>query len=229
VDEPLQSSRLSDGYGNELTTYEMIDFYELLPKFERWLHWMANYYLPWNSPEHDDLVQEGRIAMWNAAQKNNYEGGPLNARWLTRLASRQMKDCVRRNLWTGQPREHGATRSTSPEARFIPGTGEDPTRETIQFLTLMDDDWALEQMLGAAELLEGIELAYHRGEILQAIAALPLRQQRYVVLRFWGGMGEQKGDGFTEIMGDKNVHSNLWKQKNSGARDRLRKSLAHLA
>lgn len=223
-------TRLSDGYGNELTAYEQIEWDALLARFDGWLHSVANYFLSPSSPEHDDLVQEGRIAMWRSVEKFDFSRGPLNAKWMTTAARLQMKDAVRRKLWTGQPSERGHTRSSSPKARLIPG---DPDGNTVAVLSLMEDDDALDMMLGAADLLAGVELAYHRGEILEAIGRLSPMQQRYVVCRFWLGLegdGGAPGGGalLKEMMGTGSPHV-YWTAKDRGARDRLRVSLAHLA
>jgi DNA-directed RNA polymerase specialized sigma24 family protein len=42
-------------------------------------------------------------------------------------------------------------------------------------------------LLRAAEIMEGVELAYHRGEIYAALDRLPPEHKAYVLLRFWGG------------------------------------------
>jgi RNA polymerase sigma factor (sigma-70 family) len=68
--------------------------------------------------------------------------------------------------------------------------------------------------------VEGIEIAYHHGEILQALNALTSREREYVYLRFWCGWRQPQ---MIEHFGYK--PSALW----GTARPKLRAALAHLA
>jgi DNA-directed RNA polymerase specialized sigma24 family protein len=97
-------------------------------------------------------------------------------------------------------------------------------------MSLMDDDLTLTAVLEAADLLEAVEISYHRGEILSAISALSTNQRRYVVYRFWLGFEPSwrgAGISFAEALGVERP-DRLWTEKDRGARDRLREKLLHL-
>lgn len=83
---------------------------------------------------------------------------------------------------------------------------------------LVGDD--LTELCGAATELSGIELAYHRGEILAALDRLSPREREYVELRFWGGWVKAE---LVEHFGY--LPSATWQR----ARTKLAAELAHLA
>lgn len=136
---------------------------DIIADYEGWLHKVANEI---GSPaEHDDLVQEGRVAMWRALSSFDESRGSLPS-WLTRAAEMRMKDVA----WgTGQPTGHEPTRGSRP-------VEEGPSLD--------------EQSEDAVQALLGyVESAYHDGEVMQIIREhLSPRQQEYVFLRFWGGL-----------------------------------------
>jgi RNA polymerase sigma factor (sigma-70 family) len=68
--------------------------------------------------------------------------------------------------------------------------------------------------------LGAVELAYHQGEIYEAIGALPEDHRRYIVLRFWGGLTETM---LVEHLGPR--PHDVW----PAARKRLAPVLQHLA
>lgn len=82
----------------------------------------------------------------------------------------------------------------------------------------------LEAALGHVLIAEGVIMAYHHGEIAQALDSLTPRQREYVELRFWRGMEHPE----LEAHFGYNPGS-LWSAKKGGARVRLAKELAHLA
>jgi RNA polymerase sigma factor (sigma-70 family) len=79
-----------------------------------------------------------------------------------------------------------------------------------------DDDW-FEQALTVS--LDGIELAYHHGEIQHALNQLTPREREYVYLRFWRGWQKPQLIGFFGY-----EPNGLWRT----ARTKLKASLAHL-
>lgn len=206
----------SDLYGDSLSWEQQLlsldDEDRVLNSYRRWLHKVVNLLQDdVGHPDHDDLVQEGYVAMWKALQTYDPARGAISA-WLTTAARMRMKDCLRTHCgWTGQSPAYGG--------------GKRPDEGTT-VMSLMDDDLVLEEMLGAADLLESVEVAYHRGEILRAVSSLTPSQRRYVVYRFWLGWEPSwRGAGISlaEALSVKRPDQ-LW----VGARTRLRSRLGHL-
>lgn len=69
-----------------------------------------------------------------------------------------------------------------------------------------------------------VDIAAHRREILAAVDELPQRQREYVYLRFWAGLSTK-----TELNPSTGFSTGLWYRPRTGARDVLRRKLAHLA
>lgn len=88
-------------------------------------------------------------------------------------------------------------------------------------LELLPED--ADEILFIPDLLAGVELAYHRGEIAKALAQLTPKQQEYVRLRFWEGAGTQE---LTAHFGYD--PSSLWNSKKNGAKYKLQAALSHL-
>jgi DNA-directed RNA polymerase specialized sigma24 family protein len=233
------------------------DVNALIADYEAWLHKRA--WLLSGANTHDDLVQEGRIAMWQAIDNFDESKGSLPA-WLTLRANGHMLDCVQRGTWTGKDKRNpGATRDGIARRREIDGfrtrykleTGVYPTTQAVaqslgmtlssvsRYLNnpaveatgtseysldeLFDSDHGFESLLTAADLVDQIILAYHRGEILRALDTLSPAQKRYVVLRFWCGyVGNELHSVFGYEAGS------LWTSKKNGARLKLREQLVHL-
>lgn len=188
-----------------------------LSDYERWLHKVASGMV--GPDRHDDLVQEGRIALWKALQRANLEDPGLPG-YLTRAAKGRMIDVA-----TGQRRQTGheapegkvVTNDRGREARakirdFLAahpgasgreialGTGLSPSTVSVQRKRLdvdqeIEEPGSLDALKDAgydapqeSDLLEGIVLAYHYGEIQQALEVLTENEQRYVRLRFWEGL-----------------------------------------
>lgn len=77
----------------------------------------------------------------------------------------------------------------------------------------------VEDVIDAGAEVEGIELAYHQGEIATALAHLTAQQRDYVRARFWGGLT------YTELNARFQMNSTgIWKW----ARRRLAAELEHL-
>lgn len=191
--------------------------------FGPWLRNLVTWMVGRAHPDWDDYVQEGFVGMYLAASKFDPLSGIPRDVWLKGAARTHVRKCLSQRLWTGQPREVGrGSRSSSLRG---------PDGQTVSLLSFVHTDEGVWSMLEAAELVEGIELAYHRGEIFEAIASLSERQQRYVVARFWcasGGLSRIESEFMREQTGVKDPH-HLWTKRGIGARDRLRRSLAHLA
>lgn len=135
-----------------------------LAPYRRWLLKVATVYLPRQPHEWQDLAQEGWIAMWRALASYDPNKGAL-ASWLTTAARLRMLTCVKRSLWLGTPSRRG-------HVRELPAPP-------------VDTDWEWIQELSPVVL--ELELAYHRGEIAEAIDRLPPRAREAVIRRFWFG------------------------------------------
>lgn len=187
----------------------------VLPDYRRWLHATAYDLLPADSPDHDDLTQEGYIAMWRAFETFDPAQGTL-APWLTTAARQRMRDVAHgHGQWTG----HEAMRGR----REVATTSLDEILDT-------DPDTAL----GAADLLDGIESAYHDGEIAAAMSALNPQQRAYVYARFYLGIDPTSREPVVRaLVAEFPVLRKRWlwtgSSKYVGARDRLAERLAHLA
>lgn len=233
------------------------DVNALIGDYEAWLHDRA--WLLTGRNTHDDLVQEGRIALWQALDSFDPDKGALPA-WLTLKANGHMLTCIQRGTWTGKDKKLvGATTAGIERrreidrfrTRFKLETGVYPTVQQIaeslgmtlssvsRYLNkpaveatgaqeysldaMLDSDFGFEHLLAAADLIDSIQLAYHRGEILRALDALTPAQKRYVVLRFWCGYVTSE---LTTVFGYE--PGALWTSKRNGAREKLRCELAHL-
>jgi RNA polymerase sigma factor (sigma-70 family) len=169
-------------------------------------------------PDRDDLVQEGYIAMWRALDTYNEDRGSL-AGWLTYRARLRMLECMAQRQWTGKPAVRDGRHKV--EHRYVDSLDRE--------LTVGSSDQAmagtLADLMAGVEYLEGTELAYHRGEIMAALAALTPAQRKYVEARFWRGMSESeiKAEVFGYDAGS------LWHSQKNGARLKLTEALAHLA
>lgn len=175
---------------------------DILKDYEGWLHSTAN--RVGRPEEHDDLVQEGRVAMWRALETFDRSRGSLPS-WITRAAETRMKDLA----WGhGQPTGHQAVRGVR-EVEMGPSL--DGLEEEV-----------------AEALLGHVSEAYHDGEVLRVIRELPEAQREYVFLRFWGGLDPtSRAPGTRSLISMFPVLSDrsLW----SAARKTLQDRLQHLA
>lgn len=206
-----------------------------LQKYTGWLHTVA-----WNMTTnalHDDLVQEGYIAMWRALGTYNPDKGSLDY-WLKKHATDKMRSVVTGERMTTDQERKSTT-------GFITERGNETRKKIAEYLAAhpgatstavakalgmslatisyqrnkmgtvktatgsIASTWSLDALMDPVknesmghssrsheftpeELwyfddLDGIEVAYHAGEILEALDVLTPAQRRYVVARFWGG------------------------------------------
>lgn len=153
----------------------------------------------------EDLAQEGWIAMWRALQTFDPAKGALPA-WLTRKALWRMRTCIADQAWLGRPARH---------------LGRGAIRDTTEYPSSDDPVW---ERLAADDAMDGVLWAYHRGEVLAAVAQLSPAQRRYVYLRFWRGLRDC--DMVQEFGYDPHA---LWTSTKNGARQKLRDSLIRLS
>jgi len=152
---------------------------------------MALYLSASNRSRVDDLMQEGWIAIWRAVPNHNPDKGPLD-KWLCDKAQWAMLAKIRE--WQGN------------KHTFYDSFGDMTAFTEVE-------------LVEATEALERVEIAYHRGEILQAISSLTPKQREYIIMKFWFGLT------FTEIVeqigyNPASVHRL--------SMNKLRKELAHL-
>jgi RNA polymerase sigma factor (sigma-70 family) len=175
---------------------DALDVTELLARKERLLQIIVSERAP-DPTTRDDVLQEARIIIWKLADKPRRDDGYLHG------AVRHRVDDVRdRQTWTG----HTGTRGHTDVAKMV-------TTERL--------DAGL--VLTAAAVLDNIDMAYHHGEVLDAIAALEPNQRAYVIMRFWGGLSNPEiaastGRSLATV-------SRWW----SEAKPTLRAALGHLA
>jgi len=140
----------------------------ILPQFKNWLFFMARE-LTDDLSIHNDLAQEGYIAMWKALKTYDPAKGALPS-WITMAARLRMKDVLRRDTWTGTIGVRGHVREKPAMA-----------------MDTNDPDMNIDQYLEASENLEWVLIRYHEGEILRALNELTPEQRNYVIRRFWYG------------------------------------------
>lgn len=189
------------------------DIERVLPDFRRFLYAVAHR-LDRTGQHVDDLAAEGSIAMWRAMGTYDPTKGAL-ASWLTRAAELRMTEVAwRRRPWTGQPAHRGA--------------------RSVQDTPVLDGFDTPDVLFEAVDALEGVELAYHHGEIAKALDTLSPSQRRYVLARYWLGLDptsrapEMKR--LCALVPEMRRASALWLGTTGqrGARDRLAEALAHL-
>ena len=165
--------------------------------FRRWAHWTAGRITNPYCHNYDDVVQEGFIEAWRVLQ---VKGGRVNvsATYLTQGMRRRMYDIANGRPMYGGDRRPGP-RTEPPHVDSLDGIdpGFDP--------------------------LYAVELAYHHGEIAQAIDGLSADEREYVVLRFWCGLSD------VEIAARRNVSKDhvgkVWHRR---IKPRLYSTLNHL-
>ena len=175
----------------------------VLADYEKWLHKVANSLT--DTAQHDDIVQEGRVAMWRALSTYDESKGAL-ASWLTRAAEMRMRHVA----WgKGQPLGHEPMRGSRPveEGPSLDGQPEEVVQELLGF----------------------VEAAYHDGEVMHVIReVLSPKQQEYVYLRFWGGLDPlAQAPQVRALVKEFPVLGQRWHWQR--AREILGERLAHLA
>lgn len=186
---------------------------DIIGKYNAWLYKTAGYLVGFGSPYLEDLVQEGRIAMWRALDSFNGSKGSQPA-WVTTKAKLHMIDVVTTRRWTGTPpRLHGRNPHQEPRAISLDAERGDG-------VNLADLAGYYPPELAAADM------AYHQEDINAAIMALPEAQRRYVIARFYLAMTtpEMIKAGYFGY-----DPSALWNSQKNGARNKLRKSLDYLS
>ena len=189
------------------------NFDDLVARYERWVYAVASCKASVRSPEFEDVVQEARIAIWQAAGRADAARGGAHAKWLTQAAKWRMRDVARRSTWTG----HTRSRGNAADPLLRPHASVEKAAE------------AGDPMLEAAtsihdgDIFDHVLVAYHQREIMEALASLPPAQRAYVVQRFWGGKSD------TDVASDTGrSNSALSREWHSKIKPVLRERLANL-
>jgi RNA polymerase sigma factor (sigma-70 family) len=188
-----------------------MDGNDTIAAYRPWLYKTATGLLNPQHPELEDLVQEGRIAMWQALGTHDPDKGALPA-WLTARARWRMTEAVTQRNWSGKP----ARRDGRHPVAFPAVLSLDASRgDGITLADLLPDD---------GDVLESVLNAYHHGEIYDAICSLAPKQREYVYARFWKQLttSEMKA----EIFGYD--PSALWNSPKNGAKKKLAEKLAEM-
>jgi RNA polymerase sigma factor (sigma-70 family) len=157
---------LRDGYGDPTTE-------EMLVGWDSWLRKATDQYRVRSDPGYEDLLQEARIEFWR-----QYEA----------LAAETPQD--RRRFALHRTRQR-LSKVTNPqrgerETGHLRANADVPT--PVSFDALESPD----ALLASVEVVEDVILAYHYGEIHEAISALPARHRAYLQARFWEGLSESQ-------------------------------------
>lgn len=201
----------NDGYGDTAT----VD--ETLAGYDAWLHRRAHQMLPSTDHRHEDLVQEGRIAMWQAHGQHDPARGAMPA-WLTQKATWHMRDVLARRgdgNWTGSPARRDGRNAV-----------QDAPTDSLDALLDATEGGKTDTDAGGVlpDIADVAMIAYHRAEIVEALEGLTEGQRRYVLLRFWG---DAAGPELKAEFGyDPKA---LWRRPGRpAAQDRLAEALSHL-
>ena len=136
----------------------------------------------------DDLINEARITVWRVLEKHP-DASPA---YVHTSSGNRIKEIVSGGIWFGMQGRQGLER--------------DPLRRSERD-SLDDPDFLIEA--SSPDVMDDLLMAYHEGEILEAIRSLPPNHQAYVILRFWGGW---RAGEMEPVVGVKSINqSRMWK------------------
>lgn len=121
--------------------------------YEIWLRHRAAGLVSMSDQSYDDIIQEGRIAMWRQEESLGRE----HAGFMTQRASQRMGQIARGEGQLGSTDKGRSGRDVKPVASL--------------------DAFDIDIEPATADLAEGVSLAYHHGEIYAAIDRLSPKQQ----------------------------------------------------
>jgi RNA polymerase sigma factor (sigma-70 family) len=165
---------------------------KLLQSFRPWLRTVAKNMTRSNSDRCEELAAEGWVAIWLAVNHHSDRNFDITSPFLKTVALNKMRSITRG--WTAQCRD-------------------------INNRVLVVEDTSPSVWDGLFIELGDIELAYHHGEIRNAIEHLSPGERKYVLLKYWGGLTD------TEM-----IQHFGYRPKTIGtsAHKKLKKELAHL-
>lgn len=199
---------LQDGFGNDTRD---IEYEEFLLDNERLLKLKTADRLRSSDVSRDiwdDVLQEGRIVQWEVLVKKAGEARDIK-KFVSASMSMRISEVVHRETWTGMETHRG---------RPI-----DPLRRRDRDST-DDESLTFERAVSSGDWVDRVIMAYHHGEIMQAINALTFTQRAYVYARFWEGRTN------AEIAAERGLSKGeVERQWRVNIRPRLVEELGHLA
>ena len=170
----------------------------------------------------EDLAQEGWVALWRAIRAESPDWCVCGAPITSAQQARGWTECVA--CWRTGTATRTRPARTAPLDWWLKRCAATRMRQvTRNWLTAKNTQHVfapeIHEQLHLASLLPDMELAYHHGEIMSALAQLTPRERRYVVLRFWCGYNYP--DTYKDFGHNT---SSIW----ISARKKLRAALAHL-
>lgn len=137
--------------------------------YVNWMHREANRILAGPTMvSHDDLFQEGMIAAWRQEQKHGGE----HAGFMTSEAALRMRQVAQGGSPFGNAGRGRSGRDVKPEFN----------------LDALDAELAEALAPREADFAEWAQMAYHHGELNNAISQLPPRQREAVLVILAGGI-----------------------------------------
>lgn len=195
---------LSDGYGDhEQIAEQTLDYIEGVIRSKEGLLRLQAVERRVHPNDFDDVLNEARLTLWQILTARP----EVPAAYLHAATGWRITEVSSRGKWTGMASQRGKA-------------SVDPLRRADRD-SLDDPDFHPEAV--ADDVLDRVLLAYHHGQVMQALAALPHRHREYVWLRFWGGWTSAE---IAPVIGIRagNV-ATMWKES---IRPRLLDRLRHL-
>ena len=159
---------IQDGFGDD---QEQIDLDAYIRENERLLRLKTAERTRGNASSndtYDDLLNEGRIVQWEVLTKRP----DADRRYVSAAMSNRIMECLKRGTWTGLERTHGKP--------------VDPIRRPLHERSSVDDP-DVDVVISSGDWADRVAMAYHHGEIMQALNSLTFTQRVYVYERFWEG------------------------------------------
>lgn len=151
----------------------------------------------------EDVAQEGFIEVWKMLAKGERE----QARILKAARNRMISQLIHfRDFPHPNVKNYFVVEAHAP----VVGEGAGVENSVWADLEANDD-------------VEAVSVAYHAGEVANALARLTPNQRKYVWMRFYEGKTHAE---ITEVFGYN--PGCVWSDKRNGAREKLRAELGHL-
>ena len=200
----------------------MLNADEIIGNYEGWLYKVAGQILSPTDSGLEDLVQEGRVALWQALESWDASKGAQPS-WLTTKARYRMVEVATGKRYTGQPKRlHGGYGAEEPKhMRSL----DEPIATHGGTAAYRNDVTLADTVPDPSNLIDRADMAAHRGEIAAARRNLTPAQQRYVAARFYGQLSDR--EMVLAGLFSYDPHA-LWTSVKNGARGKLANELAHL-